>query len=246
MIARSRAPADTMHSGSEKGQQRRNKGHTMSEQVEPISAALRISHYSTLGVDEHATQTQIRDAYRRAVQRCHPDRFQGVPEAEAAFKEITVAYKVLRDPRSRHEYDRRLGRVHGRDTGHDDFAERRGAGDTPVDDVEMQRFEGIADGHARRGLEAPAIASHLIAQGSPYQLAWQLAWQARRRMLANNFAGQSGHGGYAASPAWQAPAAHSPAMESERAGNWQESRERHARQGTPFQALKSRLSKGGR
>ena len=26
----------------------------MSEQVEPISAALRISHYSTLGVDEHA------------------------------------------------------------------------------------------------------------------------------------------------------------------------------------------------
>ena len=133
----------------------------MSEQVEPISAAWRISHYSTLGVDEHATQAQIRDAYRRAVQRCHPDRFQGIPEAEAAFKEITAAYKVLRDPRSRRDYDRRLGLVHARRDSVDEAPELRSQGE--VDDRDLQRFESIADGHARRGLDAPGIASHLIA-----------------------------------------------------------------------------------
>ena len=107
----------------------------MSEQVEPISAAWRISHYSTLGVDEHATQAQIRDAYRRAVQRCHPDRFQGIPEAEAAFKDITAAYKVLRDPRSRRDYDRRLGLVHARRDSVDEAPELHSQGE--VDDRDL-------------------------------------------------------------------------------------------------------------
>ena len=230
----------------------------MSEQVEPISAALRISHYSTLGVDEHATQTQIRDAYRRAVQRCHPDRFQGVPEAEAAFKEITIAYKVLRDSRSRHEYDRRLGLVHGRHDGLDDASERRHHGAERVGDRDMQRFEDSANGHARRGLEAPAIASHLIAQGSPYQLAWQLAWQARRRLLATTFADQgvgAANGGQAAYPGASARAAaprgpmrgaQAAQAEPERAGKWQMSRDRHSRAGTTLQALKARVMKGVR
>ena len=209
----------------------------MSEQVEPVSAALRISHYSTLGVDEHATQAQIRDAYRRAVQQCHPDRFQGIPEAEAAFKEITAAYKVLREPRSRRDYDRRLGLTHAHCDEFDAMNERQAGTDDAVGDREIQRFEGLADGHARRGLEAPAIAGHLIAQEVPYQLAWQLAWQARRRILANTFADQGSQSGYVAQPAH---------AESERSGNWQESRERHARHGTAFQVLKARMTKGVR
>ena len=216
----------------------------MSEQVEPISAALRISHYSTLGVDEYATQVQIRDAYRRAVQHCHPDRFQGVPEAEAAFKEITAAYRVLRDPRSRHDYDRRLGLAHGRRDGYGDTGEQRCGSDASVGDSELQRFEGIAASHARRGLAAPAIASHLIAQGSPYQLAWNLAWQARRRLQANTFADQGGHSGQSGY------VAHPAQAEAERSGgngNWQESRDRHARHhGKAFQALKARMSKNVR
>lgn len=202
----------------------------MSEQVEPISAALRISHYSTLGVDEHATQAQIRDAYRRSVQRCHPDRFQGIPEAEAAFKEITIAYKVLREPRSRRDYDRRLGLAHARRDSVDEAPDMRSTGgDGEVDDRDMQRFENVADGHARRGVDAPGIAGHLIAAGSPYQLAWHLAWQARRRVLAHTFEDQ----GSASGPTGQ-PSPH----EVERGGNWQESRDRHRK---PFQALMARM-----
>ena len=60
MIARSKPPAASIPHGTGAGRPWRNEGQTMSEQVEPISAALRISHYSTLGVDEHATQAQIR------------------------------------------------------------------------------------------------------------------------------------------------------------------------------------------
>lgn len=201
----------------------------MSEQVEPISAALRISHYSTLGVDEHATQAQIRDAYRRSVQRCHPDRFQGIPEAEAAFKEITIAYKVLREPRSRRDYDRRLGLVHARRDSVDEAPELRSTGDGEVDDRDMQRFETVADGHARRGLDAPGIAGHLIAEGSPYQLAWHLAWQARRRVLAHTLEDQGSAPGQVGKPSQAEP---------ERGGNWQESRDRHRR---PFQALMARM-----
>ena len=200
----------------------------MSEQVEPISAAWRISHYSTLGVDEHATQAQIRDAYRRAVQRCHPDRFQGIPEAEAAFKDITAAYKVLRDPRSRRDYDRRLGLVHARRDSVDEAPELHSQGE--VDDRDLQRFESTADGHARRGLDAPGIASHLIAEGSPYQLAWHLAWQARRRVLSHTFNDQGATSGLAGQPVQG---------ETERGGRWQESRDRHRHR--PFQVLMARM-----
>lgn len=202
----------------------------MSEQVEPVSAALRISHYSTLGVDEHATQAEIRDAYRRSVQRCHPDRFQGIPEAEAAFKEITVAYKVLRDPRSRRDYDRRLGLAHARRDSVDESPDLRTNGDADVDDRDMQRYETVANGHARRGLDAPGIASHLIAEGSPYQLAWHLAWQARRRVLAHTFIDQGTTAGFAGPSA---------PPEAERGGNWQESRDRHRIK--PFQVLMARM-----
>lgn len=210
----------------------------MSEHVEPVSTARRISHYSTLGVAEHASQEEIRDAYRRAVQRCHPDRFQGVPAAEATFKEITVAYKALRDPRSRREYDRRLGLAPGRRLSEDAApATDQESGHDEVGSRDLHRFENLADGHARRGLDAPKIASHLIAEGSPYQLAWHLAWRARRRHLSNAFVSGADHYGTAPQPV-EVPA--QAQADLDRGGNWQESRDRHRR---PFQVLMSRLGR---
>ena len=62
--------------------------------------------YETLGVHEHATDEEIKRAYRKAAMRCHPDRNAGREEAaRAAFLEIKEAYAILSDPAQRHVYD---------------------------------------------------------------------------------------------------------------------------------------------
>ncbi|WP_250515667.1 DnaJ domain-containing protein [Caballeronia sp. INDeC2] len=63
--------------------------------------------YETLGVDEHATEEEIKRAYRKAAMRCHPDRNVGDEDiARAKFLEIKEAYAILSDPAQRHVYDR--------------------------------------------------------------------------------------------------------------------------------------------
>lgn len=65
-----------------------------------------MTHYEVLGVSEHASPLQIKDAYRRLVKQYHPDTN---PSAEAAefIKQINQAYDVLSDPEKRTAYDRR-------------------------------------------------------------------------------------------------------------------------------------------
>ncbi len=62
--------------------------------------------YGLLGVSPSATDDEIKRAYRKKARQHHPDANGGDPESEALFKQVSMAYEVLRDPEKRARYDR--------------------------------------------------------------------------------------------------------------------------------------------
>lgn len=70
-----------------------------------------MNHYEILGVGPDATEQQIKEAYRRQAMKWHPDRHDGAAakgEADRRFKDLAVAYRTLRNPLDRANYDRQL------------------------------------------------------------------------------------------------------------------------------------------
>ena len=61
--------------------------------------------YGTLGVPRSATQEEIKKAYRQLAHKHHPDKTQGDKASEEKFKGINEAYKTLKDPQKRQQYD---------------------------------------------------------------------------------------------------------------------------------------------
>ncbi len=62
-------------------------------------------YYEALGVSRHATNEEIKSAYRRLALKFHPDRNPGDKSAEEHFKQISEAYQVLSDSEKRQLYD---------------------------------------------------------------------------------------------------------------------------------------------
>jgi len=61
-------------------------------------------YYDVLGVSRGASQDEIQRAYRKLARTYHPD-VNSDPAAEERFKEISEAYAVLSDPKTRERYD---------------------------------------------------------------------------------------------------------------------------------------------
>jgi curved DNA-binding protein len=67
-------------------------------------------YYKVMGVARDATETQIKQAYRKLARKYHPD-VSKEKDAEARFKEVGEAYEVLKSPEKRAAYDQ-LGQGH--------------------------------------------------------------------------------------------------------------------------------------
>jgi curved DNA-binding protein CbpA len=66
-------------------------------------------YYNILGVSPLATDTEIKNAYRRLAKECHPDKSFSVGHpilTNAQFDELNEAYHVLSDKKRRQDYDR--------------------------------------------------------------------------------------------------------------------------------------------
>jgi len=60
--------------------------------------------YQILGVSRNADQDEIQRAYRKLARANHPD-INSDPAAEERFKDVSEAYDVLADPKTRSRYD---------------------------------------------------------------------------------------------------------------------------------------------
>jgi curved DNA-binding protein CbpA len=67
-----------------------------------------VDYYALLGVARDASESEIRERFRRLAREAHPDRAprENKAEAETKFQELTEAVNVLCNPDRREAYDR--------------------------------------------------------------------------------------------------------------------------------------------
>lgn len=116
-------------------------------------------YYEILGVDEDASQDEIKKAYRKKAKKYHPDMNSDLDKekAEEKFKEVSEAYEVLSDPDKRAQYDKfgHTGPSQGFDFGSQDYERARdafgdfGFGGGGLDDI-FDLFFGQG-GESRKG-----------------------------------------------------------------------------------------------
>ena len=72
------------------------------------------THYDLLGTEPNANYEEIPAAYRRLIERIHPDQNRVNPAFERLAQEVNKAYAALSDRQRRAAYDRKNVRTEGR------------------------------------------------------------------------------------------------------------------------------------
>ncbi len=62
--------------------------------------------YEVLGVIKTCDEKTLKSAFRKLAMQFHPDRNPGDKASEIKFKEVSLAYEILKDPQKRAAYDR--------------------------------------------------------------------------------------------------------------------------------------------
>ena len=82
------------------------------------------NYYEILGIEEQASQDDIKKAYRKLAIQHHPDKGGD----ENKFKEINEAYEVLGDENKRKEFNNRKNNPYGGSSFEDLFSNMFGGG----------------------------------------------------------------------------------------------------------------------
>ena len=104
-------------------------------------------HYHTLNVSPSATQTEIKQAYRRLAKQFHPDSRRDTANHDR-IAHINAAYEVVGDPEQRQSYDRQL----------QDQADLEAAGFSVGERVDRQQRTAAAQEKYRQQAAAAAQA----------------------------------------------------------------------------------------
>ena len=107
--------------------------------------------YSILGLNDKATEEEIKKTYRQLAKEYHPDRN---PDGAEKFKEISEAYETISDPKKKSDYDNRKNNPFS----------NMGGGGNPFD-IFSQMFGGRGgQRHQRRGSDKMVNIAITIAE----------------------------------------------------------------------------------
>eukprot|EP01026_Neomeris_dumetosa_P070103 TRINITY_DN6966_c0_g1_i4.p2 TRINITY_DN6966_c0_g1~~TRINITY_DN6966_c0_g1_i4.p2 ORF type:complete len:222 (-),score=19.43 TRINITY_DN6966_c0_g1_i4:43-708(-) len=82
--------------------------HTLDFRCKVVKAEdLGYNLYKELGVDQNASQQEIKKSFKRLALKFHPD-INPAPDAQRKFMRVKQAYEILTDPKARAQYDRTL------------------------------------------------------------------------------------------------------------------------------------------